>query len=64
MVLHCSGTVAMARGNGADSASSEFYIVIGHAPRHLDRNMSVFGRVVFGMDVVQRLPRGDKLKGA
>ncbi|MBU2883146.1 peptidylprolyl isomerase [Psychrosphaera sp. B3R10] len=61
--LHCSGTVAMARGNGADSASSEFYIVIGHAPRHLDRNMSVFGRVVFGMDVVQRLPRGDKLKG-
>lgn len=61
--LHCSGTVAMARGNDADSASSEFYIVIGQAPRHLDRNMSVFGRVVFGMDVVQRLPRGDKRKG-
>lgn len=56
--LHCPGTVAFARNTEKDTASTEFYIVIGQAPRHLDRNMSVVGRVVQGMDVLQKLPRG------
>jgi peptidylprolyl isomerase len=56
--LHCPGTVAFARNSEKDTASTEFYIVIGQAPRHLDRNMSVIGRVLEGMDVLQQLPRG------
>ncbi len=56
-LLHCPGMVAMARDNKKDTATTEFYIVLGQAPRHLDRNMSVFGRVMAGMDVLQRLPR-------
>ena len=57
--IHCPGTVAMARGNEPDSGDVEFYIVIGHGPRHLDRIMSVFGRVIDGMAHVQALRRGD-----
>ena len=56
--LHCSGTIAFARNSEKDTASTEFYIVIGQAPRHLDRNMSVIGRVLEGMEVLQQLPRG------
>ena len=57
--LHCPGTVAMARDTDPDSGDVEFYIVIGHGPRHLDRIMSVFGRVIDGMEHVQALNRGD-----
>lgn len=58
-LIHCPGTIAMARGNEPDTGDVEFYIVIGHAPRHLDRIMSVFGRVIDGMDHVQALNRGN-----
>jgi peptidylprolyl isomerase len=58
-LLHCPGAVAMARNNGADSASTDFYIVIGQAPRHLDRNMSVFGQVIYGMEHTQAMRRGN-----
>lgn len=57
-LTHCPGAVAMARGNEPDSGGAEFYIVIGQAPRYLDRNLTVFGRVIDGMDVVQRIRRG------
>jgi len=57
-LTHCPGTVAMARNDDPDSGSTDFYIVIGQAPRYLDRNLTVFGRVVWGMDVVQRIKRG------
>ncbi|OLF78237.1 peptidylprolyl isomerase [Maricaulis sp. W15] len=57
--IHCPGTVAMARDNDPDSGDVEFYIVIGQGPRHLDRIMSVFGRVIDGMEHVQALQRGD-----
>jgi len=57
-LAHCPGVVAMARNDGADSSRTDFYIVIGQAPRYLDRNMNVFGRVVHGMEVVQRIRRG------
>jgi len=57
-LTHCPGVVAMARNDSADSSRTDFYIVIGQAPRYLDRNMNVFGRVVDGMEVVQRIRRG------
>ena len=57
--IHCPGTVAMARDNDPDSGDVEFYIVIGQGPRHLDRIMTVFGRVIDGMGHVQALRRGD-----
>lgn len=62
-LLHCPGAVAFARGEEADSASTEFYIVIGQATRHLDRNMSTIGRVIYGMPAVQALNRA-KLNNA
>ena len=49
----------MARNNEADSATSDFYIVIGQATRHLDRNMSSFGRVIYGMPAIQALQRAE-----
>ncbi|WP_417490003.1 peptidylprolyl isomerase [Maricaulis sp.] len=60
-LIHCPGTVAMARDNGPDTGDVEFYIVIGQGPRHLDRIMSVFGRVIDGMEHVQALNRGDPM---
>lgn len=56
-LLHCPGTVAMARGNEKDSATSDFYVVIGQATRHLDRNMSSFGKVIYGMSAIQAVNR-------
>ncbi len=61
-LTHCPGTIAMARNNDPDSGLTDFYIVIGQAPRYLDRNLTIFGRVVWGMDVVQRIKRGPTLK--
>ena len=60
-LTHCPGIVAMARNDDPDSSATDFYIVIGQAPRYLDRNLTVFGRVVWGMDVVQRIKRGPAL---
>lgn len=61
-LTHCPGAVAMARNDDPDSSATDFYIVIGQAPRYLDRNLTVFGRVVWGMDVVQRIKRGPALE--
>jgi peptidylprolyl isomerase len=58
-VLHCPGTFAFARDNDDDTATTEFYIVIGEAPRRLDRNLTAFGRVIAGMQYLQKLERGD-----
>ncbi len=57
-LTHCPGAVAVARGNEPDSGARDFYIVIGQAPRYLDRNLTVFARVIDGMEVVQRIQRG------
>src|SRR5690606_39743658 len=59
-LTHCPGIVAMARNNEPDTGSTDFYIVIGQAPRYLDRNLTIFGRVIDGMEVVQRIHRGDR----
>ncbi len=62
-LTHCPGTLAMARGNEADSASSHFYFVIGQAPRYLDRIMTIFGRVVYGMEHIQSIQRTSVIEG-
>jgi peptidylprolyl isomerase len=62
-LVHCPQMVAMARDNEPDSGGTEIYVVIGHAPRYLDRNLSVFGRVVQGQELLQRLPRGEAASG-
>ena len=58
-LLHCPGALAMARDNDPDTGATEFYVPIGHAPRRLDRNLTVFGRVLDGMAWLQKLNRGD-----
>lgn len=62
-LTHCPGVIAMARGNEPDSGSSHFYIVNGQAPRYLDRIMTVFGRVVYGMNNVQAITRTSVIEG-
>jgi cyclophilin family peptidyl-prolyl cis-trans isomerase len=58
---HIEGTVAMARaGDNPNSADSQFYICLNPQPR-LDRNYTVFGQVIEGMDVVKRIKVGDKM---
>lgn len=58
-MTHCYGTLGTARGNDADSGGgTQLFVVIGHAPRHLDRNDTAFGRVVQGIEHLSTLPRG------
>jgi peptidyl-prolyl cis-trans isomerase B (cyclophilin B) len=57
---HVRGTLAMARSQDPDSAGSQFYICYGTTP-HLDGQYTVFGRVVSGMEHVDRIKQGDKI---
>ena len=58
-LAHCYGMVGAGRDNADDSGSgAEMYVVTGHAPRHLDRNITLLGRVVHGMPLLSVLPRG------
>jgi peptidylprolyl isomerase len=58
-LVHCYGTLAVGRNNPVDSGNgSELYVAIGQAPRRLDRNLTVVGRVVEGMEQLSALPRG------
>jgi len=58
-LTHCYGMVGAGRGNASDSGGGTgIYVVIGQAPRHLDRNCTLFGRVVQGMELLSSLPRG------
>ncbi len=58
-MAHCYGMVGAGRGDTADSGSgAELYVVIGQAPRHLDRNVTLVGRVVQGMELLSVTPRG------
>jgi cyclophilin family peptidyl-prolyl cis-trans isomerase len=60
--VHCYGMVGVGRNLSPDTGSgAELYTVIGHAPRHLDRNIALVGRVIEGMEHLSSLPRG---KGA
>lgn len=58
-LAHCYGTLGVGRDTAADSGSgAELYVVTGHAPRQLDRNITVAGRVLRGMEHLAALPRG------
>lgn len=58
-MAHCYGTVGVARGNETDSGNgAQLYVVTGHAPRHLDRNITLVGRVLSGIERLSTMPRG------
>jgi peptidylprolyl isomerase len=58
-LVHCYGMVGAGRDTDVDSGGgAELYAVIGQAPRHLDRNVTLLGRVVAGMELLAALPRG------
>ena len=57
--VHCYGMVGVGRNLSPDTGSgTELYTVIGHAPRHLDRNIALVGRVIEGIEHLSSLPRG------
>ena len=57
--VHCYGAVGVGRNLSPDTGSgAELYTVIGHAPRHLDRNIAVVGRIIEGIEHLSSLPRG------
>jgi len=60
---HERGTVSMARSSDPNSANSQFFICFKPAP-FLDRQYTVFGKVVEGMDYVDSIKRGDGQNGA
>lgn len=63
-LVHCYAMVGVARDNGTDTGNgSQLYVVIGHAPRQLDRNITVVGRVVHGMPLLSSQPRGTGASG-
>jgi peptidylprolyl isomerase len=63
-LTHCYGTVGVARDLAPDTGSgSELYAIIGHAPRQLDRNIAIVGRVISGIDKLSSLPRGTENLG-
>lgn len=61
--LHCAGAIAMARNDGRDTAGTEFYVAL-QPQRYLDRNLTVFGRVVGGMEHLQALRRVEPPRSA
>lgn len=57
--IHCYGMVGVGRNLSPDTGTgAELYTVIGHAPRHLDRNIALVGRVIEGIEHMSSLPRG------
>ena len=62
-VAHSRGILSMARSSDPNSANSQFYIVFENAP-HLDRNYTAFGKVIKGMEYVDKIKRGDGSNGS
>ena len=62
-VPHDRGTLSMARSSDPDSANSQFFICFEDAP-HLDRNYTIFGKVISGIELVMNIKRGDGSNGA
>ena len=60
---HEKGTVSMARSSNPNSANSQFFICFEPAP-FLDRNYTVFGKVIEGMEYVDKIKRGDGQNGS
>jgi len=58
-LTHCYAMLGVGRDTAPDSGpGAELYVIIGHAPRHLDRNVTLAGRVVRGIELLSSLPRG------
>ena len=62
-VAHNRGVLSMARSSDPNSANSQFFIVFESAP-HLDRNYTAFGKVVKGMEFVDKIKKGDGASGS
>lgn len=63
-LVHCYGTVGVGRDLSPDTgAGGELYAVIGQAPRQLDRNIAIVGRVIDGIEQFSTLPRGTEALG-
>ncbi len=63
-LTHCYGMVGAGRSEAVDSSNgAELYVVIGQAPRGLDLNITVVGRVLKGMELLSALPRGTAAMG-
>ncbi len=63
-LTHCYAMVGVGRDLAPDTGTGgELYAVIGHAPRHLDRNIAVVGRVIDGIDALAARPRGREALG-
>ena len=60
---HQKGTVSMARSSDPNSANSQFFICFEAAP-FLDKNYTVFGKVVDGMEHIEKIKRGDGPNGS
>jgi len=61
---HCYGMVGVGRAMPPDTGTGEeLYAVIGHGPRHLDRNIALVGRVLLGIEALSALPRGSEALG-
>jgi peptidylprolyl isomerase len=58
-LTHCYGMLGVGRDTKPESGSgAELYVVIGHSPRQLDRNVALVGRVIQGIELLSTLPRG------
>ena len=62
-IAHTRGIVSAARSANPDSANSQFFICLDSAP-HLDRQYSAFGKVVKGMEFVDKIKKGDPNSGS
>ena len=62
-IPHERGTVSMARSSDPNSANSQFFICFEAAP-HLDRQYTVFGKVIDGMDNIDKITKGDGPNGS
>ena len=63
-IAHCYGVVGAGRNNAPDSSiGAELYVVTGQAPRALDHQLTVVGRVVKGMELLSVTPRGPEPMG-
>ena len=62
-IPHTRGVLSAARSADPDSANSQFFICFDSAP-HLDRQYSVFGKVIKGMEFVDMIKKGDPNSGA
>ena len=62
-IAHNRGVLSMARSSDPNSANSQFFIVFKSAP-HLDRNYSAFGKVINGMEFVDKIKRGSGSGGS